>query len=295
MPAVLVALVVVAGAAFSAFQFSRYGFVSPVCAGYRFTARLPSGVADHLAPPRFGALQRLVVGEIARTRSTSKARVVHLPHRLGVALSRRDWETVKESPGFFLADTAAAAEELAVKRGWGIEVHLVLSWDERVGALTGHPTVVPIGTGPAPDPGSPRHFVTVNGPAGRGPAQAGRRHPEEAGGAGDGLEVAGLAVDTGPAPDLVLQPLDPEAPSVHMPPHMRKLLVGRDPNADVVVDHHEISRRQCQIERVDGGFVVRDLGSTNGTRVNGAVVTTGTMLDPGDVLELARTVSYRRR
>jgi pSer/pThr/pTyr-binding forkhead associated (FHA) protein len=94
---------------------------------------------------------------------------------------------------------------------------------------------------------------------------------------------------------LVLEPLEPNAPTIHMPPHMRKLLIGRDHNADVVIDHSEISRRQCEIERVDDAFVVRDLGSTNGTRVNGVVVTEASTLAQGDVLELARSVSYRRR
>jgi hypothetical protein len=291
---VLAALVVVAGAGFWAFQFRRYGFVSPVCAFYRLVALLPSGLRGHVSPPKFGALQRLTVAEIARTRSTSKARVVNVPHHFGVALSGRDWNTVKESPGFFLSDTAVAAEELAVKRGWGIEVHLALSWVERADVPTGHPSVVPMGRGRTAESDSPNHFVTVNGPAGRGPPEAGHRRPEGLGSDAEGFERAGSEVDVG-APILVLQPLEEDAPTIHMPPHMRKLLIGRDHNADVVIDHSEISRRQCEIERLDDGFVVRDLGSTNGTRVNGAVVTAGTMLAPGDVLELARSVSYRRR
>ena len=294
MLTVLAALVVVAGAGFWAFQFKRYGFVSPVCASYRFVALLPSGLRGHVRPPKFGVLQRLTVAEMARTRSTSKARVVNVPHHFGVALSSRDWDTVKESPGFFLSDTAVAAEELAVKRGWGIEVHLALSWVERADVRTGRPSVVPMGRGRTAESDSPNHFVTVNGPAGRGPPAAGHRRPEGLGSDAEGFERAGSEVDVG-APILVLEPLEDDAPAIHMPPHMRKLLVGRDHNADVVIDHSEISRRQCEIERVDDGFVVRDLGSTNGTRVNGAVVTAGTMLAPGDVLELGRSVSYRRR
>jgi hypothetical protein len=291
---VLAALVVVAGAGFCAFQFKRYGFVSPVCACYRFVARLPSELGDHVSPPKFGTLQRLIVGEIARTRSTSKAKVVNVPHHFGVALSRRDWDTVKESPGFFLSDTAVAAEELAVKRGWGIEVHLALSWVERADVPTGHPSVVPMGRGRTADSGSPRHFVTVNGPAGRGPPGSEHARLQGLGSHAEGFEHVGLEAEVG-APMLVLEPLEPNAPTIHMPPHMRKLLIGRDHNADVVIDHSEISRRQCEIERVDDAFVVRDLGSTNGTRVNGVVVTEASTLAQGDVLELARSVSYRRR
>lgn len=294
MLTVLAALVVLAGAGFCAFQRKRYGFVSPVCAFYRFVALLPSGLGDHITPPTFGTLQRLTVGEIARARSTSKARVVNIPHHFGVALSSRDWERVKESPGFFLSDTAVAAEELAVKRGWGIEVHLALSWVERADVRTGRPSVVPMGGGRTVESDSPNHLVTVNGPAGRGPPEVGHRRRGGPGRDSEGFEHAGSEVDVG-APILVLEPLEPDAPTIHMSPHMRKLLIGRDHNADVVIDHGEISRRQCEIERVDDAFVVRDLGSTNGTRVNGAVVTAGSTLGPGDVLELARSVSYRRR
>jgi len=61
------------------------------------------------------------------------------------------------------------------------------------------------------------------------------------------------------------------------------LLVGRDPSADVVVDHPQVSRRHAVITRVQGGFEVRDLGSTNGTFVNGARVLKG-FLREGDIL-----------
>lgn len=41
--------------------------------------------------------------------------------------------------------------------------------------------------------------------------------------------------------------------------------IGRDPAADVVIDHAAVSRRHAVIERTAGGFVLRDLNSRNGT------------------------------
>ncbi len=47
------------------------------------------------------------------------------------------------------------------------------------------------------------------------------------------------------------------------------LRMGRDPDSDVVVDDLLVSRRHAELRRVDGSFEVADLGSHNGTFVNG--------------------------
>ena len=48
--------------------------------------------------------------------------------------------------------------------------------------------------------------------------------------------------------------------------------IGRLPECDVVLGDPNVSRRHAEIRRQGTGFVVVDLGSTNGTRVNGAGV-----------------------
>ena len=64
-------------------------------------------------------------------------------------------------------------------------------------------------------------------------------------------------------------------------------LVGRKRGlCDVVVDHTSISKVHCALARTDGLLFLRDLGSTNGTRVNGQRVTRGALL-PGDELAIA--------
>jgi predicted component of type VI protein secretion system len=47
------------------------------------------------------------------------------------------------------------------------------------------------------------------------------------------------------------------------------LLLGRHPECDVQIESRKISRRHCCIAQVNGHLVVRDLGSTNGIRING--------------------------
>jgi pSer/pThr/pTyr-binding forkhead associated (FHA) protein len=55
------------------------------------------------------------------------------------------------------------------------------------------------------------------------------------------------------------------------------LLIGRDPECDIQIDSRKISRRHCCIAQVNDYLVVRDLGSTNGIRINGNRVQEGTL------------------
>lgn len=66
-------------------------------------------------------------------------------------------------------------------------------------------------------------------------------------------------------------------------------LVGRKPGlCDIVLTHNSVSKLHCAIARTDGLLFIRDLGSTNGTKVNGQRVTRGALL-PGDELCFAGT------
>ena len=61
-------------------------------------------------------------------------------------------------------------------------------------------------------------------------------------------------------------------------------LVGRKKEiCDVILDSNSISKVHCAIAKTDGLLFFRDLGSTNGTKVNGQRVMRGALL-PGDEL-----------
>lgn len=53
------------------------------------------------------------------------------------------------------------------------------------------------------------------------------------------------------------------------------LLLGRHPECDIQIDSRKISRRHCCIAQVEDHLTVRDLGSTNGIRINGVRVQEG--------------------
>ncbi|MFH1300195.1 MAG: FHA domain-containing protein [Planctomycetota bacterium] len=66
-------------------------------------------------------------------------------------------------------------------------------------------------------------------------------------------------------------------------------VVGRKSDlCDIQIDKNSISKIHCVIIKTDGLLFVRDLCSTNGTRVNGQKITRGALL-PGDELSLAST------
>ncbi|MCH7988294.1 MAG: FHA domain-containing protein [Planctomycetes bacterium] len=69
-------------------------------------------------------------------------------------------------------------------------------------------------------------------------------------------------------------------------------IVGRKSGlCDLVVDRSSISKLHCVIIKTDGLLYIRDLASTNGTKVNGQKVTRGALL-PGDELSFA-SVKFR--
>ncbi|MEX2275426.1 MAG: FHA domain-containing protein [Actinomycetota bacterium] len=63
--------------------------------------------------------------------------------------------------------------------------------------------------------------------------------------------------------------------------------VGRLPESDVFLDDVTVSRSHARIERRDGAFFVKDLGSLNGTYVNGERVDE-TKMASGDEIQVGK-------
>ena len=66
----------------------------------------------------------------------------------------------------------------------------------------------------------------------------------------------------------------------------RGAVVGRSRDADVVIDDPNVSRRHAEVRPSGGSWIVRDLGSTNGVKVNGRRIQGPQSLKRGDVIEL---------
>ena len=66
-----------------------------------------------------------------------------------------------------------------------------------------------------------------------------------------------------------------------------RLLVGRRESADIVLRFPNVSGHHCELSLEDGYWTVKDLRSSNGTKVNGNRVTEQ-KLEPGDTLRIAK-------
>jgi FHA domain/Domain of unknown function (DUF1707) len=64
----------------------------------------------------------------------------------------------------------------------------------------------------------------------------------------------------------------------------RALVIGRSPDCDLVLSHPTISRRHAQLRPRQQGWELLDLGSTNGTRVNGWPLGVPQAVHAGDVV-----------
>lgn len=68
-----------------------------------------------------------------------------------------------------------------------------------------------------------------------------------------------------------------------------QLVVGRAAEADISIPDTSVSRRHVEVRKVGGGWAVNDLGSGNGTELNGQKILEETPLRNGDVLTLGDT------
>jgi pSer/pThr/pTyr-binding forkhead associated (FHA) protein len=72
-----------------------------------------------------------------------------------------------------------------------------------------------------------------------------------------------------------------------------QMTIGRSAANEAVIVDPEVSRRHARVVRQAEQFAVEDLGSTNGTFLNGHRVTHLTALENGDLIELGDSISLR--
>ncbi|MDO9299763.1 MAG: FHA domain-containing protein, partial [Anaerolineales bacterium] len=69
-----------------------------------------------------------------------------------------------------------------------------------------------------------------------------------------------------------------------------QLVIGRDSSNGVAINDAEISRKHSRLIFQGGKYVLEDLGSTNGTFVNGQRLAGQVVLKPGDVVSLGEQI-----
>jgi len=79
-------------------------------------------------------------------------------------------------------------------------------------------------------------------------------------------------------------------PGVTFPLEGDQLIIGRDATNGIAINDAEISRKHSRLSFQGGKYVLEDLGSTNGTFVNGQRLAGPVVLKPGDVVSLGEQI-----
>jgi len=75
--------------------------------------------------------------------------------------------------------------------------------------------------------------------------------------------------------------------------HDDQLLVGRGSECQMVISERAVSRQHVRIWRDDNMYFVEDMGSKNGTHINGALLTAPQALEDGDEIQVALAVKIK--
>lgn len=140
-----------------------------------------------------------------------------------------------------------------------------------------------------------RDEVLGSGRAGRRPGSgAGGRARPGAGGEASAVGGASGALARRPVGSRVA-PAVPTGPTLRglTGPWANKLypirgtaVIGRVAGVQIQLEDESVSRRHAEVERTEDGVVLRDLGSANGTTVNGHPIEEDTLLQPGDLVSV---------
>ena len=88
----------------------------------------------------------------------------------------------------------------------------------------------------------------------------------------------------------------PDGQAMYLPKPGGQMVLGRDAKCDQVINDLEISRNHARIAERDGKYFLQDLGSTNGTFLNGQELEGGKWVEfkPGDNLRLGKKLEINR-
>jgi hypothetical protein len=209
-------------------------------------------------------LARRILREMEANKTVG-VRDVWVPNRYAFTLSPTDFERFEQTAHALRRELEQVVVDGARERGWSLvgppEVTLDEDPDFAQGKFGCEASLVEAAT-PQPRPATP---------------------------ADDGPSVPAPPQDF----DLALVEGDDE-PRV-FPLTKSLVVIGRLAESDVVLTDPGVSRRHAEIRRENGRWVIADLGSTNGTRVNDASIGTW-VLGEGDRITVGATVlEFRRR
>ena len=103
-----------------------------------------------------------------------------------------------------------------------------------------------------------------------------------------------------PEPEPAPEPATSETATLEWPGgsvtiDQRVIVIGRSSDCDVQLDDANVSRRHAEVRHIGDGYSLVDLGSTNGTEVNGQRIQETALMN-GDVIAVGTTrITFERR
>lgn len=87
-------------------------------------------------------------------------------------------------------------------------------------------------------------------------------------------------------PELWLNFTDVSGQNVRVPVNSERFMIGRHPDNNLAIADSRLSRQHARIDRSSRGFAITDMGSSNGTGLNGVPVFENAVLSNGDTIDL---------
>jgi Protein of unknown function (DUF3662)/FHA domain len=251
----------------------------------RFEKGLDRAVNGVFAKAFRSEVQPVEIASALRREVDDKAAIVArdrtvAPNTFVVELGRADHERLGDWEGALGNELAAAVHEHARQQRYAFVGPITVAFEEAEDLDTGVFRIRSSTTGSPPAPGESPGYPGGGYP---GPAPGYPPPPSAYPGAGAG----------GSTQEPWLSPPAPGAASLDVEGRIHRLaapvtVIGRSTDADIVLDDAGVSRRHAEVHLIDGRARVIDLGSTNGTFVDGERVHAGNLTE-GSTITVGRT------
>lgn len=242
----------------------------------RFEERLERGVEGFFARLFKSGVHPVEIGKrllrVMEDGKTVALRRTYVPNTYRITVGPNDYERLSQLEGKLVEELEIFVGEAARQRGWSLpdSPRVSFATDAKLGGGEFRITAEAVSLkGDRQD--APANIAPEPAPAPRPQPQ---RQPAR----------------TGPATLVLLNDGQP----VKTLPIERRIRIGRQADNDLVVVDPGVSRHHAEVINESGTCTLHDLGSTNGTYVNGAVASEHVLRD-GDRISLGSTVVEFRR
>lgn len=116
-----------------------------------------------------------------------------------------------------------------------------------------------------------------------------RQEPQPRSAAAAAAVSGGTATLVGPTPRRLVM-VAPPALAGHTYPFDAEITIGRGAGCAVSIDDAHVSKLHARVYPHDRGWLVEDLGSTNGTLLNGDALTEPTLIEPGGRIRIGEII-----